>query len=74
MLAATLVTGSGLDVMEVTVRLDGLGSFVNDMRTMIRFYRDILGFGIKASDNTSNVYLVKDGTLFCSAEEKISRV
>jgi catechol 2,3-dioxygenase-like lactoylglutathione lyase family enzyme len=31
---------------------------------MIRFYRDVLGFEIKESEQTSNVYLVKDGTLF----------
>ena len=29
-----------------------------------RFYRDVLGFEIKEEENTSNVYLVKDGTLF----------
>lgn len=34
------------------------------MPTMIRFYRDVLGFAIKEDENTSNVYLVKDGTLF----------
>ena len=33
-------------------------------RKMIRFYRDVLGFEIKESEDTSNVYLVKDGTLF----------
>lgn len=38
---------------------------------MIRFYRDVLGFEIKESEDTSNVYLVKDGTLFCYMEEKI---
>lgn len=31
---------------------------------MICFYRDVLGFEIKENENTSNVYLVKDGTLF----------
>ena len=31
---------------------------------MIRFYRDVLGFEIKEDENTSNVYLKKDGTLF----------
>ena len=46
------------------MRLDGHGLFVNDMPTMIRFYRDVLGFAIKEDENTSNVYLVKDGTLF----------
>ena len=46
------------------MRLDGYGLFVNDMPTMIRFYQDVLGFAIKEDENTSNVYLVKDGTLF----------
>lgn len=46
------------------MRLDGFGLFVKDMGTMIRFYRDVLGFAIKEAENTSNVYLVKDGTLF----------
>ena len=46
------------------MRLDGFGLFVDDMAKMIRFYRDVLGFEIKEEENTSNVYLVKDGTLF----------
>lgn len=46
------------------MRLDGFGLFVNDMEKMIRFYRDVLGFEIKEGEDTSNVYLVKDSTLF----------
>ena len=46
------------------MRLDGFGLFVEDMAKMIRFYRDVLGFEIKEAENTSNVYLVKDGSLF----------
>lgn len=46
------------------MRLDGFGLFVNDMAVMIRFYRDVLGFEISEDENTSNVYLVKDDTLF----------
>lgn len=46
------------------MRLDGYGLFVKDMATMIRFYSDVLGFDIKEDENTDNVYLVKDGTLF----------
>ena len=46
------------------MRLDGFGLLVNDMAGMIRFYRDVLGFEIKEAEDASNVYLVKDGTLF----------
>ncbi len=46
------------------MRLDGFGLLVNDMAKMIRFYRDVLSFEIKESEDTTNVYLVKDGTLF----------
>ncbi len=31
---------------------------------MVRFYRDVLGFGIRENEDASNVYLEKDGTLF----------
>ena len=46
------------------MRLDGFGLLVEDMAKMIRFYRDVLGFEIKEAEDASNVYLVKDGTLF----------
>ena len=46
------------------MRLDGFGLLVKDMARMIRFYRDVLGFEIRESEDTKNVYLVKDGTLF----------
>jgi lactoylglutathione lyase len=46
------------------MKLDGFGLFVKDMGTMIRFYRDVLGFKIKENENASNVFLEKDGTLF----------
>ena len=46
------------------MRLDGFGLFVSDMGRMIRFYRDVLGFEIREAEDASNVYLVKDGTLF----------
>lgn len=44
------------------MRLDGFGLLVNDMGTMIRFYRDMLGFEIREAEDTSNVYLITDGT------------
>lgn len=46
------------------MKLEGFGIFVKDMPAMVRFYRDVLGFGIKEDENSSNVYLEKDGTLF----------
>jgi catechol 2,3-dioxygenase-like lactoylglutathione lyase family enzyme len=48
----------------ITMRLDGYGLFVKDMAKMIRFYRDVLEFEIKEDENTDNIYLLKDGTLF----------
>lgn len=52
------------------MKLDGVGLFVNDMATMIRFYRDVLGFEIKEDENAVNVYLIKNGTLFMLYERK----
>ena len=46
------------------MKLDGFGIFVKDMSVMVSFYRDVLGFEIKEKENTDNVYLIKDGTLF----------
>ena len=46
------------------MKLDGFGLFVEDMAKMICFYRDVLGFEIKEDEGTSNVYLIKDDTLF----------
>lgn len=46
------------------MKLDGFGIFVKDMATMVRFYKDVLNFEIQEDENASNVYLVKDGTLF----------
>lgn len=48
----------------IIMKLDGFGIFVNNMGKMIAFYRDVLGFEIKEEETTSNVYLMKDGTLF----------
>lgn len=52
------------------MRLDGFGLFVDDMPTMVRFYKDVLGFEITENENTLNVYLIKDGTLFMLYERK----
>ena len=52
------------------MKLDGVGLFVNDMATMVRFYRDVLGFEIKEGENAMNVYLIKNGTLFMLYERK----
>ncbi len=52
------------------MRLDGFGLFVEDMATMVRFYRDVLGFEITEGENATNVYLIKDGTLFMLYERK----
>ena len=52
------------------MRLDGVGLFVDDMAKMVRFYRDVLGFEITEGEDTANVYLIKDGTLFMLYERK----
>lgn len=52
------------------MKLDGFGLFVEDMPTMVRFYRDVLGFAIAEGEDAENVYLVKDGTLFMLYERK----
>lgn len=46
------------------MKLQGFCLFVEDMATMIRFYRDVLGFEITEAEDTANVYLEKDGVLF----------
>ena len=46
------------------MKLDGFGIMVDDMGVMVRFYRDVLGFEITEDDETTNVFLEKDGTLF----------
>lgn len=52
------------------MKLDGVGLFVDDMPTMVRFYRDVLGFEITEDENAINVYLIKNGTLFMLYERK----
>jgi Lactoylglutathione lyase and related lyases len=46
------------------MKLDGFGLFVDDMKTMVGFYQEVLGFEIQWEPHESNVYLIKDGTLF----------
>lgn len=46
------------------MKLEGFGIFVKDMPVIVRFYRDVLGFEITEDENTTNVFLKKDGTLF----------
>jgi len=60
----------GLNLEVIKMKLDGFGLFVEDMPTMVRFYRDVLGFEIRESENAENVYLIKDGTLFMLYERK----
>ena len=52
------------------MRLDGVGLLVENMSTMILFYRDVLGFEITEGENAENVYLIKDETLFMLYERK----
>ena len=52
------------------MKLDGFGLLVKDMSTMVRFYRDVMGFEITEGENAQNVYLIKDGTLFMLYERK----
>ena len=53
------------------MKLDGWGLFVEDMATMIRFYRDVLGFKITEPEDAVNVYLKKDDTLFLLYPRKL---
>lgn len=46
------------------MKLDGIGIFVSDMKTMVEFYKNILGFEIEWDGKESNVMLKKDGVLF----------
>jgi len=53
------------------LKLDGFGIFVKNMETMVRFYRDVLGFEIKESEDASNVYLEKMELFFYYIGEAI---
>ena len=46
------------------MKLQGFGLFVKNMPTMVKFYRDVLGFNIREKEDADNIYLEKDGVLF----------
>lgn len=46
------------------MKLDGIGLFVDDMKVMVAFYKNILEFEIEWDGKEQNVMLKKDGTLF----------
>ncbi len=46
------------------MKLDGIGIFVSDMKTMVEFYKNTLGFELKWDGKEPNVMLKKDGVLF----------
>lgn len=46
------------------MKLDGMGLFVKDMKTMVDFYKEVLGFEIEWDGSAPNVMLKKDGVLF----------
>ena len=46
------------------MKLDGFGIMVGDMKKMVQFYHDVLGFESGWSEGMNNVFLEKDGTLF----------
>ncbi|WP_297430123.1 VOC family protein [Clostridium sp.] len=46
------------------MKLDGVGIFIKDMKTMVEFYKNVLGFEIEWNGSEPNVMLKKDGVLF----------
>ena len=55
-----------LNLTEVTkLKLDGFGLFVDDMPTMVRFYRDVLGFEITEGENAEMYILSKMVHFLC---------
>ena len=47
------------------MKLDGFGLFVDDMPTMVRFYRDVLGFEITEGENAEMYILSKMVHFLC---------
>jgi lactoylglutathione lyase len=58
------IANAGKQKGKKQMKLDGFGILVEDMAGMIRFYRDVLGFEIKETEDAEHVFLEKDGTLF----------
>ncbi|MDO5518085.1 MAG: VOC family protein [Clostridium sp.] len=46
------------------MKLDGMGIFVDDMKIMVDFYKNVLGFEIEWDGTDPSVMLKKDGVLF----------
>ncbi|MFL0250654.1 VOC family protein [Clostridium neuense] len=46
------------------MKLDGIGIFVVNMKVMVDFYKNVLGFEIEWDGKEPNVMLKKDGVLF----------
>lgn len=46
------------------MKLDGIGIFVVNMKVMVDFYKNVLGFEIEWDGKEPNVMLKKDGILF----------
>lgn len=46
------------------MKLDGIGIFVVNMKVMVDFYKNVLGFEIDWDGKEPNVMLKKDGVLF----------
>ncbi len=45
-------------------KLEGFGIMVKDMKTMVNFYHDVLGFDVEYQEGMRHVSLKKDGVLF----------
>jgi len=48
----------------MTIKLDGVGIMVKDIKSVALFYKNALGFDIDWREGEPNVYLVKDSTVF----------
>ena len=53
------------------MKLDGFGVFVKDMSTMVRFYRDILGFEIKEQKMHRMYFLKRTALCFYFTDARI---